>query len=67
MVGFQDRWEEDRLYFEGNVLGQRIGGRIDVKGDSVQVQLDLPEFLAVIADRIRRNLQEQGRKLLEKQ
>jgi hypothetical protein len=67
MVKFQDRWDADRLHFEGIALGQKITGRLDVNGDTVQVQLDLPEFLAAIADRIRRNLQEQGRQLLEKQ
>jgi len=67
MAKFQDRWEHDRLHFEGTALGQRITGRLDVESDSVKIQLDLPEFLASIADRVRRNLQEHGRKLLEKQ
>lgn len=65
MVKFQDRWEDNRLHFEGTTLGQRITGRIDVNSDSVQVQLDLPEFLTAIANRIHRKLQEEGRKLLE--
>jgi hypothetical protein len=54
------------LYFEGSALGQKITGRFDVKNDSVQVELDLPEILAAIADVIRQKLQTEGRKLLER-
>lgn len=64
MIKFHDRWEDDRLHFEGIGLGQKITGRLDINEDKVLVQLDLPEFLAKIADRIRRNLQEHGSKLL---
>jgi hypothetical protein len=63
---FHDRWEDDRLHFEGTALGQRITGRIDVNDNSVQMQFDLPEFVAAIASRIHSKLQEEGRKLLEK-
>lgn len=55
-----------RLHFEGTALGQKITGRVDVGNDSVQMQLDLPEFLVAIADRIIHKLQDEGRKLLER-
>jgi hypothetical protein len=66
MIAFQERWEEDRLHFEGTALGQKITGRFDVKPDSVEMQLDLPEILAAMADRIRHKLQNEGRTLLKK-
>jgi hypothetical protein len=66
MVSMQERWEGDRLHFEGSGLGQKISGRLDVRDDSVQIQLDLPEILAAIADRISGKLQKEGQKLLEK-
>lgn len=66
MLAFTDRWEGDRLHFEGGGLGQKLTGRLDVLADSVQIQLDLPEILAAIADRIRGKLQSEGQKLLEK-
>ena len=66
MVSFQQRWEGDRLHFEGGGLGQKMTGRIDVLADSVQVQVDLPEMLAAIADRISTRLKQEGQKLLEK-
>jgi hypothetical protein len=64
LVSFQERWEGDRLHFEGGGLGQKITGRIDVLADSVQIQLDLPPLLAALADRITGKLKNEGQKLL---
>jgi Putative polyhydroxyalkanoic acid system protein (PHA_gran_rgn) len=66
MIAFSDRWDADRLHFEGSALGQKITGRVDVGVDAVQMQLDLPEFLAAIASRIVPKLQDEARKLLER-
>jgi hypothetical protein len=66
VVNITERWEGDRLHFEGGALGQKMTGRLDVRDDSVQIQLDLPEILAAIADRITGKLQKEGQKLLEK-
>jgi hypothetical protein len=66
MLSFQDRWEGDRLHFEGGGLGQKLTGRLDVMPDSVRVELDLPEILAAIADKIAGRLRTEGQKLLEK-
>jgi putative polyhydroxyalkanoate system protein len=66
MAAFQDRWEGDRLHFEGGALGQKITGRVEVLADSVQIQLDLPAMLAAIADRVIGTLKHEGQKLLEK-
>jgi hypothetical protein len=66
MLAFQERWEGDRLHFEGGALGQKMTGRLDVLPDSVQIQLDLPAILAAIADRVVGTLKSEGRKLLEK-
>jgi hypothetical protein len=66
MLAFQERWEGDRLHFEGRGLGQTLTGRLDVRADSVEIQLDLPEMLAAIADLITGKIRQEGRKLLEK-
>jgi hypothetical protein len=66
LLSFQERWEGDRLTFEGGALGQKIRGHVDVLADSVRIQLDLPEMLAAIADRISGTLKKEGQKLLEK-
>jgi len=66
MLSFQERWEGDRLNFEGGGLGQKVTGRLDVLPDSVRLEVDLPEILAAIADKIAGKLQTEGQKLLEK-
>jgi hypothetical protein len=66
MFSVQERWEGDRLHFEGGGLGQKLTGRLDVTADAVHIQIDLPEILAAIADRIAGKLRSEGQKLLEK-
>ena len=66
MLSFQDRWEGDVLHFEGGGLGQKLTGRLELMPDSVRVELDLPEILAAIADKIAGKLRSEGQKLLEK-
>ena len=66
MFSVRERWEGNCLHFEGGGLGQKITGRLDVLEDSVQVQVDLPELLAAIADRITARFTQETQKLLEK-
>jgi hypothetical protein len=66
MLAFQERWEGDRLHFEATSLGQKLAGRLDVRADDVEIEVDLPEILAAIADRIKDKLKQEGQKLLEK-
>jgi hypothetical protein len=66
MVSFSNRWENDRLHFEGGSFGQNISGSLDIQEDAVQLQVHLPAFLAAIADRFRSTLQKQTQLLLEK-
>jgi hypothetical protein len=66
MLAIHERWEGDRLHFEGGSLGQKLTGRLDVFADSVRVEIDLPEILAAIADKIAGRLKTEGQKLLEK-
>jgi hypothetical protein len=46
-------------------LAQKISGRVDVLADSVRIELDLPEILAAIADRISGRLKSESQKLLK--
>lgn len=66
VLSFRERWEGDRLHFEGGALGQKTCGRLDVLDDSVQIQVDLPEMLAAIADRIVARLKQETQKFLGK-
>jgi hypothetical protein len=66
MVSFDRRWEADRMHFEGGGLGQKISGRFDILSDSVQIQIDLPDLLATIAEKIAGTLRTETQKLLGK-
>lgn len=66
VAAVKERWEGDRLHFEGGALGQKVAGRLDVLADSVQIQVDLPEMLALLADRITGRFKQEAQKLLEK-
>lgn len=65
-VSFQERWEGDRLHFDGGRFGQKIAGRIDILPDSVRVEVDLPWILASIAEKLQGRLQKEGQLLLGK-
>ncbi|KQT45157.1 hypothetical protein ASG43_12755 [Aureimonas sp. Leaf454] len=66
MVKFEDVWTGDRLDFRARMLGQSVVGRLDVLDDSVHVELDLPGFLAAIANKVKGRLAREGQVLLEK-
>jgi hypothetical protein len=66
MLSFNERWEQDRLHFEGGALGQKMTGRLDVGDQSLEIQVDLPELLAAIGSRMAERLRSEGQKLLEK-
>ena len=66
MMTCQQHWEGDRLHFEAGGLGQKATGRLDVMADAVRIELDLPEMLAALADKIAGRLKTEGQKLLEK-
>ena len=64
MITLTDRWEGDQLQFEGSGMGQKLTGRLDVREDAVQIQIDLPDMLAAIADKITGTLKTEGQKLI---
>lgn len=66
MLACTERWEGDRLHFEAGMLAQKMTGRLDVADESVRIEVDLPEILAALAERIAGKLKDEGRKLLEK-
>jgi len=66
MVKFEDVWTGDRLDFRAKMLGQTVVGRLDVLDNGVHVELDLPGFLAAIADKVKGKIARGGQILLEK-
>jgi putative polyhydroxyalkanoate system protein len=66
MAKIQKTWEGDRLHFIADAIGQRMTGRLDVLEKEVRMEIDLPTFLAVIADKFKGRLRKEGQLLLEK-
>ena len=66
MVKFEDVWTGDRLDFRARMLGQTVTGRVDVEDDNVHVEIDLPGFLAAIANKVKGKIAQGGHILLEK-
>ena len=64
-LSMQKHWENDRLHFNWEALGQKMSGSLDVAENSVQIQIYLPDLLASITDRMKGTLQKQTQRLLE--
>ena len=60
------RWEGDRLNFSLTSFGQSITGHVAVADAEVAVEVVLPGFLSMIAERVRGTLQKEGQLLLTK-
>ncbi len=66
LAKLEKRWTGDLLSFHAQVVGQALSGRLEVKADSVHMELDLPPFLAMIAGSLKGRLQREGQLLLER-
>lgn len=66
LSSMQQAWDGDRLSFSAQTLGQTFTGRIDVNDADIRIEVDLPAFLANLADKIAGRLKRQGTLLLEK-
>jgi hypothetical protein len=59
-------WGGDTLVFTLSSFGQAVSGRIFVAERLVTVEVLLPGFLAMLANRVKGRLQREGQLLLEK-
>ena len=62
----QETWNGDHADFRFSAMGQSITGRMDVLDDAIKLSVDVPWIFAMIADKIRGRIEQEGRKLLEK-
>ena len=66
LTQLDENWTtEDHLEFRLAAMGQPITGRLDVLPDAITLSIDLPWLLAMLADRIKPEVERRGRKLLE--
>jgi putative polyhydroxyalkanoate system protein len=61
----QETWTQDHLDFEITAMGQQIKGQLDVQPQDALLQLELPWMLGMLAGRIEKEVEREGRKLLE--
>ena len=62
----RQEWTGDRLDFRVRALGQAVSGRVDVEDEAVRLEIELPFFLHLAAEKARGMIQRQGTLLLEK-
>ena len=62
---FEETWAGDQMSFKLTAMGQSLTGRMDVLADSVKLAIDLPWLLAAFAEKLRPNIEREGRKMLE--
>ncbi len=60
----EDRWVGDELSFQLSSTGQTITGRAVVEEQQVWIEVELPWFLAALANLVRQEVKDRGRLLL---
>jgi hypothetical protein len=66
MSHVRQSWDGNRLNFAADAMGQTISGWLDIYEDVVNMELNLPGLLGMIAGTIKGKVEQQGRLLLEK-
>jgi hypothetical protein len=61
-----ETWVNDHADFAFTVMGQSLTGRLDVEDAAIKVSVDVPWMLAMLADKVRGKIEQEGRRLLEK-
>jgi hypothetical protein len=62
----QQTWTDYRADFAFSAMGQGITGRLNVEENAVKLSVDVPWLLAILADKIKGRIEQEGRKLLER-
>ena len=61
----EHHWNGDSLACTLGAYGQQVTGRLDIVQDKDRVEIDVPFFLAIFADKLRAKLEREAPKLLE--
>jgi putative polyhydroxyalkanoate system protein len=62
-----ETWNGNHMDLNLKVMSQQLAGRLDVEADHVHVEIDLPWMLAMFAEKFRPQVEQEARKMLEKQ
>jgi Putative polyhydroxyalkanoic acid system protein (PHA_gran_rgn) len=61
----RETWNGNTMEFVASALGQTVSGRVQVQPKHVQVQVDLPLLLAMLAGKLLPQIEKEGKKMLE--
>ena len=61
----EESWNGNQMSFTLTAMGQSMTGRMDVQPSAVKLEIDLPWLLAVFAEKLRPQIEQEGRKMLE--
>lgn len=62
----EETWTDDHLTFRVAVMGQEAAGLLNVEEEAVHLEVTLPWFLHMMAEKAKAMIDKQGRLLLEK-
>ncbi|WP_207462529.1 polyhydroxyalkanoic acid system family protein [Azospirillum sp. SYSU D00513] len=65
-TSMEDSWSGDRMDFRVVALAQAVSGRIEVREDAIDMEVELPWALAMLAGKLKTRIQHQGTLMLEK-
>lgn len=60
-----DRWTGDTLYLSIRAMGQSLSGVLYIEEQVVRVEIPLPWPFALLAGKVQKTIEHEGRKLLE--
>jgi hypothetical protein len=65
MTQLDEHWSGDDMTFTAHIVGAPVTGRLRVEDTQVRVEVDLPWFLAALANSVRQAVAHQTHQLLE--
>ena len=66
MAVISETWDGDNVHQSAKVMGQTVTGRIEIKPEVVMVHVNLPRAFAMFAGKVQGEIEQRGRRLLEK-
>ncbi len=65
MGTLDENWQGQSLHLTAKVMAQSIAARVEPRDNTVEIDIDLPWALAMLAGTITKEVEQQGRFLLE--
>jgi hypothetical protein len=66
VASLSETWQGDNVDVAAKAMGQTVTGRIEIMADHVVVHVNLPWAFAMFAGKVHGEIEQRGRKLLEK-